>query len=80
MKKKYEAPAYDVITYSLHEAIAGGCAILVYNNHSSEETCGITQDGEYLKGMGAVFAEDGCGEGGLKGYCYFTSTNVIFNS
>ena len=26
MKKKYEAPAYDVITYSLHDAIAGGCA------------------------------------------------------
>ena len=78
MKKKYEAPAYDVITYSLHDAIAAGCANLVYNNHS--EDCGLTEFGEYLKGMGAGFAEDTCGEGGLKGYCYFTSTQVIFNS
>lgn len=79
MKKKYEAPAYDVITYSLHDAIAGGCANQVYNNHSSGD-CELTDFGNYLVGMGAGFAEDGCEEGGLKGYCCFTSTNVIFNS
>ena len=79
MKKKYEAPAYDVITYSLQDAIAAGCAEKVYT-HSDGTSCTPTDFGQFLIDNGVTFAEDGCGEGGLKGYCYFTSTNVIFNS
>lgn len=79
MKKKYEAPALEVITYSLHDAIAAGCANLVYNNHS-EGSCELTSFGQTLKDLGATFAEDSCGDGGAKGTCYFTSTSVIFNS
>lgn len=80
MKKKYEAPAYDVITYSLHDAIAGGCANLVYNNYNEDKNCSLTPIGELIKNKGGTFAEDTCGTGGVSGYCYFTSTNVIFNS
>ena len=35
MKKKYEAPEVEVIRYSLHEAIAAGCANKVFN-HTTE--------------------------------------------
>ena len=30
MKKNYKAPAFDIITYSLHEAVAGSCSGLTY--------------------------------------------------
>ena len=78
MKKKYEAPAYDVITYSLHEAIAGGCDNLAFNNHS-QENCESTYIGDLIIGKGGNFAEDTC-ETGVGGYCYFTSGTLIFNS
>ncbi len=38
MKKNYEAPAFDVITYSLQEAIAGNCIVSKYNGQASGST------------------------------------------
>lgn len=38
MKKNYEAPAFDIITYSLQEAIAGGCTVKKYVGMNSGST------------------------------------------
>ena len=80
MKKKYEAPEVEVIRYSLHEASAAGCANKVFNH--TTECCqdDPTDFGQFLLGMGVTFAEDTCGSGGLQGYCYFTSSQTLFNS
>ena len=80
MKKKYEAPAYDVISYSLHDSIAGGCTAQIYDNHSDESSCGLTDLGIRLKNMGVTFTADNNCDVETDAYCYFTSTNMLFNS
>ena len=55
MKKNYEAPNFDVITYSLHEAIAGNCSIEMYPSFKNgEEDC---MDGDF-KGFDFGKGED----------------------
>ena len=61
MKKKYEAPEVEVIRYSLHEAIAAGCANKVFNHTTEGCQDDPTDFGQFLLGMGVTFAEDTCG-------------------
>lgn len=78
MKQAYEAPRLEVVQYSLHEAIAANCSNKVYNH--TQEACSLTELGESLKADGYTFLSDNCGDNGAVGYCYFTSSNVMFNS
>ena len=79
MKKNYEAPNFDIITYSLHEAIAANCDVMLYNNFSNgDDTCKDPDLAPY------AFSdiESQCDDGPIiTGYCYFTSTtNVVSTS
>lgn len=78
MKQAYEAPRLEVVQYSLHEAIAANCSDKVYNH--VQETCDPTEYGQSLLDKGINFAEDSGCTSPLKGYCYFTSSNLLFNS
>lgn len=78
MKQTYEAPKLEVIAYSLHEAIAANCSDKVYNH--TQDTCAPTEYGQSLLIKGINFAEDSGCTSPLKGYCYFTSSNLLFNS
>ncbi len=80
MKQAYEAPKLEVVQYSLHEAIAANCSNKVYN-HSSNGDCKPTEFGEEILRWGVNFTEEkeSC-SAPLKGYCYFTSSNSLFNS
>lgn len=76
MKKNYEAPNLEIITYSLHEALAASCDDLIYNNHN-KDTCDPVQFQEFS------FLEDTCTEPPvLSGYCYYASASYLrpFNS
>lgn len=66
MKKNYEAPTFDVITYSLHEAIAGTCSI-TYDE--------IEEDEDFSK-YNLVDEQVSCTIP-LKDYCYFTHTGSL---
>ena len=78
MKQAYEAPRLEVVQYSLHEAIAANCSDKVYNH--VQGTCDPTDYGQSLLNKGISFAEDSGCTSPLKGYCYFTSSNLLFNS
>lgn len=78
MKQTYEAPRLEVVQYSLHEAIAANCSDKVYNH--TQDACDPTDYGRSLINKGINFAEDSGCTVPLKGYCYFTSTNLLFNS
>ncbi len=80
MKQAYEAPKLEVVQYSLHEAIAANCNNKVYN-HSSNGDCTPTTFGEEILDMGVNFTveKESCSIP-LDGYCYFTSSNSLFNS
>lgn len=78
MKQAYEAPRLEVVQYSLHEAIAANCSDKVYNH--TQDTCALTEYGQSLLIKGINFAEDSGCTSPLKGYCYFTSSNLLFNS
>lgn len=80
MKQAYEAPRLEVVQYSLHEAIAANCSDKVYNNHDAQASCKPTDYGQSLLDKGINFAEDSGCTSPLKGYCYFTSSNLLFNS
>ena len=76
MKKNYEAPNFDVITYSLHEAIAGNCSIEMYPSFKNGEEDCMDED---FKGINFGKGEN-CSIW-IDGYCYFTSTtNVVSTS
>lgn len=76
MKKNYEAPTFDVITYSLQEAIAANCTVPKYINSGSASSC---DEDPHFEGF-----DFGTGEScntPIDGYCYFTSTtNVVSTS
>ena len=78
MKQAYEAPRLEVVQYSLHEAIAANCSDKVYTH--TQDTCDPTEYGQSLLSKGINFAEDSGCTSPLKGYCYFTSSNLLFNS
>lgn len=78
MKQAYEAPRLEVVQYSLHEVIAANCSDKVYNH--TQDTCAPTEYGQSLLIKGINFAEDSGCTSPLKGYCYFTSSNLLFNS
>lgn len=78
MKQAYEAPRLEVVQYSLHEAIAANCSDKVYNH--TQDACAPTEYGQSLIIKGINFAEDSGCTSPLKGYCYFTSSNLLFNS
>ena len=70
MKKNYEAPNFDVITYSLHEAIAGTCSI-TYEKLKSDDD---------FKEYNFVDEDTTCSIP-LKTYCYLASTgSLVANS
>lgn len=79
MKQTYEAPKLEVIAYSLHEAIAAGCSDKVYN-HADGNSCTPTKLGDIIISSGVNFAEDNNCSVPVAGYCYFTSSSVLFNS
>lgn len=79
MKKNYEAPAFEIITYSLQEAIAASCTISKWNNAGHEDACLDPLLGRYQFGT----TEADCASGpAIDGYCYFTSTegNIVSTS
>lgn len=67
MKKNYEAPTFDVITYSLHEAIAGTCSI-TYDE--------LENDPDF-KAYAFVDEQLSCERAPLKTYCYVSSTGQL---
>ena len=70
MKKNYKAPTFDVITYSLHDAIAGTCSV----------TYDELKEDEDFKNYDFVEEETTC-QIPLKTYCYFSSTgSLVANS
>ena len=76
MKKNYEAPTFDVITYSLQEAIAANCTVPKYINSGSASSC---KEDPRFEGFDFGKGED-CSIW-IDGYCYFTSTtNVVSTS
>ena len=63
MKKNYKAPAFDIITYSLHEAIAGSCSGVTYEQIKIDF-------GEFKYSF--IEGDKTCAdEPILDGYCYF---------
>ncbi len=62
MKKIYEAPALDVITYSLQEAIAGNCTVKKYvGSESGNASCLDPFIGKYDFGSSEVECVDNGG-------------------
>lgn len=83
MKKTYEKPNLEVITFELNEAIASGCGLKVYN--LAEGVCtDYTDEGKEIFVMtGANMTDDANCSKPLKGYCYYTSNGTgsfLFNS
>lgn len=75
MKKNYKAPTFNVITYSLQEAIAANCTVPYYINSGSASNCDIDPRFEGF--------DFGTGEEcniRFEGYCYFTSTSNIVST
>ena len=70
MKKNYEAPNFDVITYSLHEAIAGNCA----------KTLEELQNDEDYNDFTFVNEMDTCVEKPITAYCYFASNGMLISN
>lgn len=81
MKKSYVKPEVTLVRFELSEAIAS-CVTKLYNNHSSETDCGLSDDMEKLMGIwGNVnITDDKQCSAPLKGYCYYTSANMLMNS
>lgn len=83
MKKEYKKPIMEIVPFALNEAVATGCKIDVYQNMSdaSCEHTDVWKEIEAVLGMDFNFAEDdkSC-TSYLKGYCFFTSSQVVFNS
>lgn len=79
MKKNYEAPALEIITYSLHEAIAANCTIKKYPNFNN----GV-DDCLDFNFRNASFGMDECkavgGKVPVEGYCYFSSSGNIVST
>ena len=79
MKKNYKAPTFDVITYSLQEAIAANCTFKKYFNAGNGDA-----DCEDPLFRDILFSdqETQCKDGPtITGYCYFTTnTNVVSTS
>ena len=83
MKKEYKKPIMEIVPFALNEAVATGCKIDVYQN-MSDASCEYTDVWNELittLGDGTVnFTQDnGCTKY-LEGYCYFTSSQIVFNS
>lgn len=78
MKQAYEAPRLEVVQYSLHEAIAANCSDKVYNH--VQGTCDPTDYGQSLLDKGINFTVDSQCSAPTGAYCYFTSSNLLFNS
>lgn len=79
MKKNYEAPALEIITYSLHEAIAAGCTIKQYPNMGNGvDSCKDPLLADFVFGKGEAEC-DGNGAT-IEGYCYFTSNGSIVST
>lgn len=78
MKKNYEAPAFEIITYSLHEAIAANCTIKQYPTmgHGVEDCLDPK-----LKNATFGDMEAECASGVVvEGYCYFTSNGNLVST
>ena len=75
MKKNYEAPTFDVITYSLQEAIAANCTVPKYINSGSASSC--DKDPRF---NGFDFGTGESCDYPIDGYCYFTSTSNIVST
>ena len=70
MKKNYKAPTFDVITYSLQEAIAANCDVKKYPTFTNgDDNC-----------MDPRFTGFDFGTTPIDGYCYFTSTSNIVST
>ena len=87
MKKVYEKPVLELVSFELNEAIAA-CGEQVHSNHAHLD-CEETPLGAFLEGtLGATFTSDkaDCADGNpLEGYCYFTANDSgsainLFNS
>lgn len=75
MKKNYEAPTFNVITYSLQEAIAANCTVPKYINSGSASSCDEDSRFESFN-----FGKDEECSIWIEGYCYFTSTSNIVST
>lgn len=71
MKKNYEAPNLEIITYSLHEAIAAGCDLVIYDNFNYDNGCS-----KYPQFEGFNFGTTEDCNVPIYGYCYYTSTET----
>lgn len=82
MKKSYKKPMMEVVPFELNEAVASGCKIDVYQN-MSDASCDHTEKWNELEaifGVQFTFTKDGECDTYLDGYCYFTSSEVVFAS
>lgn len=75
MKKNYKAPTFDVITYSLQEAIAANCDVKKYPTFTNgDDNCMDPRFTGFDFGTG-----ESC-NAPIDGYCYFTSTSNIVST
>lgn len=83
MKKEYKKPIMEIVPFAMNEAVASGCKMDVYQN-MSDSTCQHTDVWKELEGIYKVefnFVQDGEGcTSYIEGYCYFSSSDIVFNS
>lgn len=82
MKKEYKKPVMESVPFVLNETVASGCKTDVYQNmsdNSCEETA-VWKEIESMYGIDFDFTEDTSCSSYINGYCYFTSSQVVFTS
>lgn len=76
MKRTYDKPEVNFVSFALTEAIAS-CGTLLYMNHTQETNC---QMNPYFEIFSVNVTDDKSCSVPLEGYCYFTSSNMLMNS
>lgn len=75
MKMIYQKPSAEIIDFTLTEAIAASTCVAQMNHGQSDCSLGLD-----LPGISFNFGEgEDCSEP-VEGYCYFTSSNMMFSS
>lgn len=79
MKKNYVKPEIQLIEFTLNQAIASStCAAQMYN-HAGKETCDLLPPFDMVEFNFGTGDTPACTIP-VDGYCYFTSTNMLFSS
>lgn len=78
MKKTYVKPEIQLIEFTLNQAIASStCAAQMYNH--AKDSCDKLPPFD-MPGIEFTFGETENCSTPIVGYCYFTSTNMLFSS